>query len=74
MNDVEVREIATVLRRAGALIEELLAAVERLHPKGAHFGYGIVGKAENGANVWGSIDYGIGCDICDLIARAKGEA
>jgi hypothetical protein len=69
-----VRNLERYLRQKTALIARLVEALEQVHPKTSHLGWGLIGKAENGANLWGPIDYGIGCDICDLIKKTKGEA
>jgi hypothetical protein len=51
---------------------DLLAALERLHPKSVHAGFGRVGRTASGAYIYGPIDYGEGCETCAAIARVVG--
>jgi hypothetical protein len=71
-----VKNLERYLRKKTALIAALVAELERAHPPGVHVGFGIVGHATYGANVWGPIDYNAdrSCTTCALIAKAKGEA
>lgn len=59
-----------------AAAPDLLAALETAHSPEAHIGFGLVGRGENGGNLWGPIDYNAdrSCRPCAAVAKAKGEA
>jgi hypothetical protein len=73
VGDIEHEADARLIAAAPDLLEWL----ESVHdPESAHFGYGLVGRAEDGANLWGPVDYDAdrSCGACAVIRKARGES
>lgn len=70
---VEGWDNALANARLIAAAPELLAALEREHPKFMHMGFGPVGRTETGSYIHGVIDYGKECETCAVMAKARGE-